>query len=184
LFDKSLKKPTFSANRKRPVPEWLERSQTINFLNTTHATLEGSMSTAIAMGEPAMTAMLPMHDDAPVIPASRPQSRWDASWGKQEPSLASMTTAEGEELPNLQRQAKRSNLGASILLSAVEDYRRANGKDFESAKKFLFPEDKEGRDHLAWAIGLTRNMTEYHTRLTLDWLRPRWDTERKTRGEI
>jgi hypothetical protein len=85
----------------------------------------------------------------------------------------------GSEPAERKPQAKRQNLGYSMLLSVVEDYRRASGPDFDSAKHFLFPADKAGRDHLAWAIGLTGEMIEHDTRITLDRLRPQWDRERK-----
>jgi hypothetical protein len=74
----------------------------------------------------------------------------------------------------------RANLGAAILLSAVEDYRDGNLQNHNSAKLFLYPQHERYENHLAWAAGYTE-WTMVHLRATLDRERPQWDAARKGR---
>jgi hypothetical protein len=100
------------------------------------------MSTSVAIIEPAFVPG-PLTEELPNAPARihRPQSRWDA----REAVVAPVEESDPEDDEPTERRIpeRRANLGYCILLSAVEDYRRANGKDFESAKLFLFPESED-----------------------------------------
>lgn len=83
-----------------------------------------------------------------------------------------------DELPNLRQQARQSNLGISILLSAVQDYRGSGQRAHLSAALFLFPVDEHYRTHLKWCCDIA-DLAPVWLRQTLDRLRPQWDQERE-----
>jgi hypothetical protein len=115
-----------------------------------------------------------------VMPAfiRRPQSRWDVS------AKPPDDEPEGDSEPKERKIPYHSpNLGASILLQAIEDYRGSDERVHRSAAIFLFPKTRAYSEHLSWAIGQT-TMNEHHTRLQFEALRARWDAEReKTRNK-
>jgi hypothetical protein len=141
------------------------------------------MATSAVIEPPTIPAMPPIQDAPPITPTCRPESRWDASWGKQATTDVDEAEEGDDKLAERKIPERRANLGYCILLSAVEDYRRAIGKDFESAQLFLYPDREAYRAQLRWAIGLA-GLSEYHTRKTLDHLRKRWDAERKKEEEF
>ena len=135
------------------------------------------MSTSVATVQPAFVPVPPT-GELPEAPAftRRRESRWDVSV---QPKATTVAEAiEGDELPNLMKQAKRSNLGASILLLAVEDYRGADERNHLSAAKLLYPTDPDYAAHLQWVCGMT-GFPMHYLRATLDRLRPQWNAERK-----
>jgi hypothetical protein len=83
-----------------------------------------------------------------------------------------------DEQPNLRKQSKRTNLGFSILLSAVQDYRGRDERAHNSAELLLYPGDEHYRKHLQWCCDLA-DLKPIWLRQTLDRLRPKWIAERK-----
>jgi hypothetical protein len=102
-----------------------------------------------------------------------PQSRWDVSILPKEPDDEPEAPAKERKIPE-----RVPNLGASILLQAIEDYLGGDEREHRSAALFLFPKTKKYADHLSWAIGLT-NLALYPTRRRLEELRPLWDAARQ-----
>jgi hypothetical protein len=109
---------------------------------------------------------------APIEDVSIRRPHWDANWGMEEAG----PDDDGEQ--PLRQYTRRANLGMSILLSAVQDYRGTNERDHNSAELFLYPDDEQYRRHLELVCDLTDFPLSY-LRSTLDRLRPRWDAERR-----
>ena len=52
------------------------------------------------------------------------------------------------------RPRKRCNLGAAILLAAVQDYRSLNEDLHKDAERFLYPRTLESQAHYNWVVSL------------------------------
>jgi hypothetical protein len=105
----------------------------------------------------------------------RPQSRWDVSTLPKEPD------DEPEEPKERKIPERFPNLGASILLQAIEDYCGRDEREHRSAALFLFPTTRAYENRLAWAVGQTE-LALHPTRRALEALRGVWDAERKKRS--
>jgi hypothetical protein len=142
--------------------------------------LEGFEMATSAVMEPPMIPAIPMllepiEDVSLSIP--RPQSRGDVLWGKQTPAVEE-SAPESVGATERKIPERRSNLGYSILLSAVEDYIGADQRNHRSARLLLYPADEQYAQHLQWVVGMT-DLSMTYLRATLDRLRPQWDAERK-----
>jgi hypothetical protein len=102
----------------------------------------------------------------------RPSSKWDVS---NQPKPPAEEPAQQRKIPD-----RVANLGASIILQAIEDYCGRNEREHQSAALFLFPQTKKYADHLTWAIGQTE-LALQPTRRRLEALRPLWDAKRRKR---
>ena len=79
------------------------------------------------------------------------------------------------------RPHKRYNLGAAILLVAVQDYRSLNEDAHKDAERFLFPQTQEYQDHYDWVVSLADGLNPAWLRDSLDRSRSKWDWQRGAR---
>ena len=100
------------------------------------------------------------------------------------PALLAVVEADPEdqdgapvELGKWERQ-RRSNLGISILLSAVQDYIGQDDRHHRSAALLLYPQDERYAHHLRWVCDFT-DFPLHYLRSTLDRLRPQWNAARQ-----
>jgi hypothetical protein len=70
------------------------------------------------------------------------------------------------------------NLGAAILLAAVQDYRRLNEEAHNDAERFLYPQTQESQDHYDWVVSLADGVNPVWLRDSLDRSRSKWDWQR------
>jgi hypothetical protein len=73
------------------------------------------------------------------------------------------------------------NLGAAILLAAVQDYRCMNEERHKDAERFLYPQTPESQQHYDWVISLADGVNPAWLRDSLDRSRNKWDWQRGAR---
>ena len=73
------------------------------------------------------------------------------------------------------------NLGAAILLAAVQDYRRLDEEMHQGAAQFLYPQTQESQDHYEWVVSLADGVNPAWLRDSLDRSRKKWDWQRAER---
>jgi hypothetical protein len=84
--------------------------------------------------------------------------------------------------PSYQRATPRMrNLGAAILLAAVQDYRCMNEERHKDAERFLYPQTPESQQHYDWVISLADGVNPAWLRDSLDRSRNKWDWQRGAR---
>lgn len=71
------------------------------------------------------------------------------------------------------------NLGAAMLVAAVEDYQGPDPDAHESAAVFLYPCTDEDREHLEWAVRMADDLNPAWFREMLDKSRMKWDVQRR-----
>jgi hypothetical protein len=79
------------------------------------------------------------------------------------------------------RPHKRYNLGAAILLAALQDYRSTDEDLHKDAERFLYPQTQESQDHYDWAVSLADGLNPAWLRDSLDRSRSKWDWQRGAR---
>ena len=70
------------------------------------------------------------------------------------------------------------NLGAAILLAAVQDYRCLNEEAHKDAERFLYPQTPESQDHYDWVVSMADGLNPAWLRDSLDRSRNKWDWQR------
>ncbi|MEA2257376.1 MAG: hypothetical protein QOJ51_201 [Acidobacteriaceae bacterium] len=70
------------------------------------------------------------------------------------------------------------NLGAAILLAAVQDYRGMDEERHKDAERFLYPQTLDSQDHYDWVVSLADELNPAWLRDALDRSRSRWDWQR------
>ncbi len=91
---------------------------------------------------------------------------------------------DSEETPEDQHgTAKRSNLGTSILLCAIEDFRTGNNSARASAEAFLWPSSIAFAEHFDWVVSMS-DIDGAWLRVALERMRPQWDSERLRGGQL
>jgi hypothetical protein len=73
------------------------------------------------------------------------------------------------------------NLGAAILLAAVQDYRSLNEDAHKDAERFLYPQTQKYQDHYDWVVSLAEELDPAWLRDSLDRSRSKWDWQRGAR---
>jgi hypothetical protein len=73
------------------------------------------------------------------------------------------------------------NLGAAILLAAVQDYRCMDEERHKDAERFLYPQTPECQDHYDWVVSLADGLNPAWLRDSLDRSRNKWDWQRGAR---
>jgi hypothetical protein len=73
------------------------------------------------------------------------------------------------------------NLGAAILLAAVQDYRCMDEDRHKDAERFLYPQTPESQDHYDWVVSLADGVNPAWLRDSLDRSRNKWDWQRGAR---
>jgi hypothetical protein len=73
------------------------------------------------------------------------------------------------------------NLGAAILLAAVQDYRCMDEERHKDAEAFLYPLTPESRAHYDWVVSLDDGLNPAWLRDSLDRSRNKWDWQRGAR---
>ena len=73
------------------------------------------------------------------------------------------------------------NLGAAILLSAVQDYRSLDEDIHKDAERFLYPQTQQFQDHYDWVVSLADGLNPAWLRDALDRSRKKWDWQRGAR---
>jgi hypothetical protein len=73
------------------------------------------------------------------------------------------------------------NLGAAILLAAVQDYRSMNEEAHKDAERFLYPQTQAYQDHYDWVVSLADELSPAWLRESLDRSRSKWDWQRGAR---
>jgi hypothetical protein len=73
------------------------------------------------------------------------------------------------------------NLGAAILLAAVQDYRCMDEDRHKDAERFLYPQTPESQDHYDWVVSLADGLNPAWLRDSLDQSRNKWDWQRGAR---
>jgi hypothetical protein len=73
------------------------------------------------------------------------------------------------------------NLGAAILLAAVQDYRCMDEDRHKDAERFLYPQTPESQDHYDWVVSLADGVNPAWLRDSLDRSRSKWDWQRGAR---
>jgi len=79
------------------------------------------------------------------------------------------------------RPRKRGNLGAAILLAAVQDYRSLNEDLHKDAERFLYPQTLESQEQYDWVVSLIDELNPAWLRDSLDRSRNKWDWQRAAR---
>jgi hypothetical protein len=78
-------------------------------------------------------------------------------------------------------KARTRNLGAAILLAAVQDYRCMDEDRHKDAERFLYPQTPELQDHYDWVVSLADGVNPAWLRDSLDRSRNKWDWQRGAR---
>jgi hypothetical protein len=73
------------------------------------------------------------------------------------------------------------NLGAAILLSAVQDYRSLDEDIHKDAERFLYPQTQQFQEHYDWVVSLADELNPAWLRDALDRSRKKWDWQRGAR---
>jgi hypothetical protein len=73
------------------------------------------------------------------------------------------------------------NLGAAILLAAVQDYRCMDEDRHKDAERFLYPQTPESQEHYDWVVSLADGVNPAWLRDSLDRSRNKWDWQRGAR---
>jgi hypothetical protein len=73
------------------------------------------------------------------------------------------------------------NLGAAILLAAVQDYRCMDEDAHKDAERFLYPVTPESQAHYDWVVALDDGLNRAWLRDLLDRSRNKWDWQRGAR---
>jgi hypothetical protein len=73
------------------------------------------------------------------------------------------------------------NLGAAILLAAVQDYRSMDEERHKDAERFLYPQTPECQDHYNWVVSMADGLNPAWLRDSLDESRNKWDWQRGAR---
>ena len=79
------------------------------------------------------------------------------------------------------RPCKRYNLGAAILLAAIQDYRSLDEDAHKDAERFLYPQTQASRDHYDWVVSMADELNPAWLRDALDRSRSKWDWQRGAR---
>ncbi len=93
------------------------------------------------------------------------------------------TEPEEDSESEAQRNGKRANLGTSILLSAIEDFRTGNNSARASAEAFLWPSSIAFAEHFDWVVSMS-DIDGTWLRVALERMRPQWDAERRRGGQL
>jgi hypothetical protein len=78
-------------------------------------------------------------------------------------------------------QTMTRSLGRAIFLVAIADYRGTDEQEHTSAKRFLYPQTREWREHHNWAVESAEGMNPAWLREALDRCKSKWDRERARR---
>jgi hypothetical protein len=70
------------------------------------------------------------------------------------------------------------NLGAAILLAAVQDYRSLNEDRHKDAERFLYPQTQDYQQHYDWVVSMADGLNPAWLRDALDRSRSKWDWQR------
>lgn len=70
------------------------------------------------------------------------------------------------------------NLGAAILLAAVQDYRSLNEDRHKDAERFLYPQTQDYQEHYDWVVSQADGLNPAWLRDSLDRSRSKWDWQR------
>jgi hypothetical protein len=73
------------------------------------------------------------------------------------------------------------NLGAAILLAAVQDYRSLDEDIHKDAERFLYPQTQPFQDRYDWVVSLADGLNTAWLRDSLDQSRSEWDWQRGAR---
>ncbi len=73
------------------------------------------------------------------------------------------------------------NLGAGILLAAVQDYRSLDEDVHRDAERFLYPQTQDYQQHYDWVVSLADGLNPAWLRDSLDRCRRKWDWQRSAR---
>ena len=73
------------------------------------------------------------------------------------------------------------NLGAAILLSAVQDYRSLDEEIHKDAERFLYPQTPESQERYDWVVSLADGVNPAWLRDSLDRSKSKWDWQRAAR---
>jgi hypothetical protein len=73
------------------------------------------------------------------------------------------------------------NLGAAILLSAVQDYRSLDEEIHKDAERFLYPQTQQYQDQYDWVVSVADGLNPAWLRDALDQSRKKWDWQRGAR---
>ena len=73
------------------------------------------------------------------------------------------------------------NLGAGILLAAVQDYRSLDEDVHRDAERFLYPQTQDYQQHYDWVVSLADGLNPAWLRDSLDRSRSKWDWQRSAR---
>ena len=73
------------------------------------------------------------------------------------------------------------NLGAGILLAAVQDYRSLDEDVHRDAERFLYPQTQDYQQHYDWVVSLADGLNPAWLRDSLDRCRSKWDWQRSAR---
>ena len=80
-----------------------------------------------------------------------------------------------------QVRPRMRNLGAAILLAAVQDYRCMDEDRHKDAEWFLYPLTPEAQTHYDWVVSLDDGLNPAWLRDSLDRSRNKWDWQRGAR---
>jgi hypothetical protein len=80
-----------------------------------------------------------------------------------------------------QVRPRMRNLGAAILLAAVQDYRCMDEDRHKDAEWFLYPQTPEAQTHYHWVVSLDDGLNPAWLRDMLDRSRSKWDWQRWAR---
>jgi hypothetical protein len=78
-------------------------------------------------------------------------------------------------------RTRMRNLGAAILLSAVQDYRSLDEDIHKNAERFLYPQTQQYQDHYDWVVSVADGLNPAWLRDALDQSRKKWDWQRSAR---
>lgn len=103
------------------------------------------------------------------------------------PIFKIMITAQRNDYSPLQTDSDRiwhgygarvRNLGAAVLMAAIQDYRGRDRDAHESAAQFLYPKTEQQQEHFEWAVRMTDDLNPAWFREILDRERQVWDALR------
>ena len=78
-------------------------------------------------------------------------------------------------------RTRMRNLGAAILLSAVQDYRSLDEEIHKDAERFLYPQTQQYQDQYDWVVSQADGLNPAWLRDALDQSRKKWDWQRGAR---
>lgn len=71
------------------------------------------------------------------------------------------------------------NLGAAMLLAAIQDYRSRDREAHAEAAEFLYPSTEDAREHPSLVVSMNDNLNPVWFREMLDKARFKWDAQRR-----